>query len=210
MIKKSALAILLSVSVALLSGCLDPEEEAKEHEEALAKTLSEQTLAEYRGTVWNDSNSEVLKLYLKKNSIPETEFDGFRRCLIEYANTKSSTLKTTDVLGWCSREYKDIPQRYKSHVDLLPFFGQFSAWDGAFMPTEKALKKTLNDPDSYKHDESSYRLHLNPAKKGEAPYAIVTTRFRAKNGFGAYMRGSVVVKFNLKTTEMSIIDTQGI
>ena len=194
--------------MALLSGCSDPEEEAKEHEEALAKTLSEQTLAEYRGTVWNDSNSEVLKLYLKRTSIPEPEFDGFRRCLIEYANTKSSTLKTTDGLGWCSRNYKDIPRRHKTHINLLRFFGQFSAWDGAFMPTEKALKKTLNDADSYKHDESSY--HLNPAKKGEAPYAIVTTRFRAKNGFGAYVRGSVVIKFNLKTTEMSIIDTQGI
>ena len=205
--KKITIALAM-VAATMLTACSDPEEEAKEREAELAQQLTTETLSTYRGSPWSDSKSDVLKVYLKQNGVTESELDGFRKCLTEYANTKSTTLKTTEVLGWCLNEYKDIPEKFKSHIDLDPFFKLFSPWDGSFKPTEEAVLKTLNDPDSYKHDESSYTLHLN--RKNEAPFAIVKTTFRAKNGFGAMMKASVTVRVDLKTMEMKIIEQQGI
>lgn len=54
---------------------------------------------------------------------------------------------------------------------------QFSPWDGAHRNLEKYIKKSMNDPKSYKHDETTY------SDKGS--YILVQTRFRGKNSFGA-------------------------
>ena len=47
-------------------------------------------------------------------------------------------------------------------------------------------------------------------RNNEAPFAIVKTTFRAKNGFGAMMKASVTVRVDLKTMEMKVIEQQGI
>ena len=119
--KKITIALAM-VAATMLTACSDPEEEAKEREAELAQQLTTETLSTYRGSPWSDSKSDVLKVYLKQNGVTESELDGFRNCLTEYANTKSTTLKTTEVLGWCLNEYKDIPEKFKSHIDLGKLF----------------------------------------------------------------------------------------
>lgn len=54
-----------------------------------------------------------------------------------------------------------------------------SAWDGSCRPVEKAIKNALNDPGSYDHDATGY------VPNEDTSLIVVTTRFRANNGFGA-------------------------
>lgn len=58
---------------------------------------------------------------------------------------------------------------------------QFSSWDGAHMATERAIKASLNDPDSYKHYETKYWLRNDGSIK-------VLTQIGARNGFGGMVR----------------------
>lgn len=56
-----------------------------------------------------------------------------------------------------------------------------SAWDGSCSPVEKMIKASLNDPESYDHDATGY------VPNEDTSLIVVTTRFRANNGFGAKM-----------------------
>lgn len=56
-----------------------------------------------------------------------------------------------------------------------------SPWDGSCRPVEKIIKNALNDPDSYDHDATGY------IPNEDTSLIVVTTRFRANNGFGAKM-----------------------
>ena len=188
----------------LLAGCSDSDS-------SLLEDLSGKTLQDFHNAIEVRNTTEITKsigAYLRENQLPDSEIDKFRICLGEYAYTKSGSIKIPEVLGWCANEYKNNPKRFASHVDIERFISLFSAWDGAFKPTEDALKKSLNDPDSYKHNESRYVLHLTPTGENFEPYATVETVYHAKNPFGAMMRGSVTVKVNLKTLDMKIIEAK--
>lgn len=65
----------------------------------------------------------------------------------------------------------------------------FSSWDGSHRHLEKLVKKSMNDPDSYEHDETVYW------DKGN--HLIVQTSFRGKNAFGGVVKNTVMVKTNL-------------
>lgn len=73
---------------------------------------------------------------------------------------------------------------------------QFSSWDGAHRNLEKYIKKSMNDPKSYKHDETTY------VDKGS--YILVQTRFRGKNSFGATVLQTVTAKVELDGNILSI------
>lgn len=75
---------------------------------------------------------------------------------------------------------------------------QFSSWDGSHRNLERLIKKTMNDPDSYKHDETSY------LDKGD--YLIVITTFRGKNAFGGVVRESVKAKVSLDGQILKILN----
>ncbi len=75
---------------------------------------------------------------------------------------------------------------------------QFSAWDGSHRALEQIIKKTMNDPDSYKHVETRY---------SESDDAIVVkTTFRGKNAFGGVVTNSIRAKFTLDGELIAIID----
>jgi hypothetical protein len=74
---------------------------------------------------------------------------------------------------------------------------QFSPWDGSHDNLEKYIKKHLNDPDSYKHVETRY------FDKGD--YLIVTTTYRAKNGFNAIVTETMTAKADLSGNLLEII-----
>lgn len=73
---------------------------------------------------------------------------------------------------------------------------QFSPWDGAHRNLEKYIKKSMKDPKSYKHDETTY------SDKGS--YILVQTRFRGKNSFGAMVLQTVTAKVDLEGNILSI------
>lgn len=74
---------------------------------------------------------------------------------------------------------------------------QFSAWDGSHRTLERAIQKSMNDPDSYEHVETTYR------DLGDS--LIVSTTFRGKNGFGGVVKNTVVAQVDLDGNILKII-----
>lgn len=74
---------------------------------------------------------------------------------------------------------------------------QFSPWDGSHRTLESAIQKSMNDPESYEHVETTYR------DLGDS--LIVSTTFRGKNGFGGVVKNTVVAQVDLDGNIMEII-----
>ncbi len=75
---------------------------------------------------------------------------------------------------------------------------QFSAWDGSHRELERVIKKTMNDPDSYKHVETVY------AEGSDG--ILVKTTFRGKNAFGGVVTNWVRAKFSYSGDLIAIVD----
>jgi len=67
---------------------------------------------------------------------------------------------------------------------------QFSSWDGSHIALEQIVKKSMHNPDSYKHVETRYA--------DEGDYILVATTFRGTNAFGGVVTNTVRAKFTLK------------
>lgn len=105
-------------------------------------------------------------------------------------NTKSSTSSTSKVST--PAETKSPEQIREERIKR-----GFSAWDGSHRGLERVIKKTMNDPDSYKHVETVYW------DKGD--YLIVKTTFRGKNAFGGVVKNWVKAKADLDGNIIQII-----
>ena len=62
----------------------------------------------------------------------------------------------------------------------------FNAWNGSHIRLTDYIKEVMNDPDSYDHDETTYRDFQS--------YLIVTTSFRGKNAFGGVVKNEISAK----------------
>lgn len=62
----------------------------------------------------------------------------------------------------------------------------FSAWDGSHRQLTKIIKKSMNDPDSYDHVETTY--------KDTGKDLLIITKYRGKNGFGGVVINSLKAK----------------
>ena len=75
---------------------------------------------------------------------------------------------------------------------------QFSAWDGSHRNLERAIKQSMNDPDSYEHVETVYWDMQS--------YLVVKTTFRGKNAFGGLVINWVKAKVDLAGNIISVIE----
>lgn len=66
---------------------------------------------------------------------------------------------------------------------------QFSSWDGSHINLTKAIKKDMNDPNSYEHVSTKY-FDLGDHLK-------VVTEFRGTNSFGAKVKNTVIAQVGL-------------
>jgi len=73
----------------------------------------------------------------------------------------------------------------------------FSYWNGSHRGLTKLIKKTMNDPKSYKHVETTY------GDKGD--HLIVKTTFRGKNAFGGVVANWVMAKTDLDGNVIEVI-----
>lgn len=74
----------------------------------------------------------------------------------------------------------------------------FSAWDGSHVQLTRAIKKSMNDPDSYEHVETVYwdmKDHL-----------VVKTTFRGTNSFGAKVLNYVKAKVDLNGNVTEVME----
>lgn len=77
---------------------------------------------------------------------------------------------------------------------------QFSAWDGSHRNLTKAIKASMNDPDSYKHVETVYW--------DMGDYLQVKTTFRGKNVFGGTVTNAVTAKVDLDGNVLEIVSQE--
>ena len=75
---------------------------------------------------------------------------------------------------------------------------QFSAWDGSHRGLTKAIKASMNDPDSYKHVETVYW--------DREDHLVVKTTFRGKNAFGGVVANWVKAKVDLNGSVLAIVE----
>ena len=66
----------------------------------------------------------------------------------------------------------------------------FSAWDGSCAPLVKYIKDHMNDPESFEHIETKYKIRDG--------YFFVIMRYTGKNGFGGRVRDNVNANVSFK------------
>ena len=74
----------------------------------------------------------------------------------------------------------------------------FSAWDGSHIQLTRVIKKSMNDPKSYKHDETVWW--------DQGDHLIVRTSFRGKNAFGGVVLNWVKAKCDLDGNVVEVIE----
>ena len=77
---------------------------------------------------------------------------------------------------------------------------QFSKWDSSHRLLVKMVKKAMNDPDSFDHDTTKYRVLPNDAG------IQVSMIYRGKNAFGAVVRESITAQFDLKGNFIKFVE----
>jgi hypothetical protein len=94
---------------------------------------------------------------------------------------------------------KTAPEKQKTPDELRKqrIEKAFSPWDGSHRELERFIKKSMNDPDSYKHEETFY------LDKGD--YLLVKTTFRGKNAFGGTVKNWIVAKADLDGNIIEIV-----
>lgn len=74
----------------------------------------------------------------------------------------------------------------------------FSSWDGSHIALARIIKKSMNDPKSYKHDKTVWWDQGN--------HLIVRTSFRGKNAFGGVVLNWVKAKCDLDGNVIELIE----
>jgi len=64
------------------------------------------------------------------------------------------------------------------------------SWDGSNRQLVKIVKENMNDPKSFEHVETLYKLYKD--------YAIVVMKFRGKNAFNGTVLNSITAKVSLE------------
>ena len=83
----------------------------------------------------------------------------------------------------CNSEPEKVLTKKEIHHENIQKL--FSGWDGSHIKLTEKIKKSLNDPESYEHIETSYR-DLDSL-------LIINATFTAKNGFGGRLKQEVIV-----------------
>jgi len=72
---------------------------------------------------------------------------------------------------------------------------QFSRWDGSHIKMTEAIRRTMNDPKSFEHIETKYRVNPNGTVR-------VVTDFTGRNAFGGVVRQKVSGLVDAKTGDV--------
>ncbi|UTZ44829.1 hypothetical protein [Vibrio campbellii] len=156
--------------------------------------FKDKTLREFRSEPIT-ARKGIVEGYISEADLPEELFDKIYACFSESSYTKDRDIKISVVGKWCKDAYEY--DYLDSYISFDKFERQFSEWDGAYRPLEKAIKKTIGDEDSYEHVKSRWTLSME-----EAPYAMVETTFRANNNLGVKVIHTVTAKVDVLSGEM--------
>ncbi len=108
--------------------------------------------------------------------------------------TSTDTVEFADFERESALEY--FQKKQQDHKELVE--KQFSSLDGSHPRLTRLIKKAMNDPDSYEHDETVYW--------DMEDYLVVRTSFRGRNAFGGMVRNYVKAKVDFEGNVLEIIE----
>ncbi|MBD2783699.1 hypothetical protein ID858_11505 [Xenorhabdus sp. DI] len=179
--------VICAVIYYFVSG--DDNQESSDKIETASKTLGD-----YKKEPQND-RKKIVENFISHNKIDKSYTDSFYNCLSQMSYTTPTDMKLDEALGWCQVDFTRNPDSLNDRVNLDTFMSNFSGWDGSYRPLEKMIQKTMHDDSSYQHVETTYRLVLNQ----KPPYAIVKTKVKGTNLYGAVATSTITVKVDVKT-----------
>lgn len=156
--------------------------------------FKDKTLGEFKSEPIT-AKKDIVEGYVSESGLPVTILDSVYACISQMSYTKSKDVQFSKAAGWCKEAYEN--EYLDRYVSFDNFEKQFSPYDGAFRPLEKALKDSIGDKDSYEHVSSQFRLVMEAS-----PYALVETTFRANNNQGAKVKNSVTAKVDILSGEI--------
>lgn len=150
----------------------------------------------------NESKStryKIAEVYVKVNKFPDTAVKLFHTCLSDMSRNKSQTHTVGKMMEWCLTDYTNDPDSMLvQYLNYDAYENQFSKWDSSHYKSVALIKSLMNDPSSYKHVNTNHRLVMT----GPERYTLVSTTFRARNGFGGIVTHTIVTKANIYTGDI--------
>ncbi len=133
-------------------------------------------------------SEKTKQLLAELKKVPSSEYEKNQKLYQQLVNLHPS-----------NQTYKDKVQSYSKKIEKeKQIEEQFSAWDGSHRNLERVIKKAMNDPNSYEHDETVYW------DRGD--HLVVKTTYRGKNAFGGVVRNYVKAKVSLDGQILQILD----
>ncbi|MDN4697198.1 hypothetical protein QYZ44_26725 [Vibrio parahaemolyticus] len=174
---------ILAICAFILYSCVGGGETFQDNKDKSLKEFYQLTLTQ---------RHDIIDDYVDEHDLSKEKSKGFYSCVSQMLHTKSTDLTLDTVTGWCQTDYDQ--NKLTGYVNFDEFEKGFSAWDGSFRELESAIKNAMNDPDSYEHVKTTYRLVLHGT---DTPKAIVSTEFRGKNGFGGIVKNNATASVNI-------------
>ena len=79
----------------------------------------------------------------------------------------------------------------KKSINQKKLYKQFSSLNGSHRETTRLIKNSMNDPESYEHIETRFRVN------SDTTTITVYTKFRGKNAFGALVINEATTLFDI-------------
>jgi len=96
-----------------------------------------------------------------------------------------------------SSSHSEPQPRTKEEIRYDQIKTGFSAWDGSHIELTKLIKRTMNNPNSYEHVETTY--------SDNGDHLIVSTTFRGTNAFGGVVTNRIAAKVSLNGTIIQVL-----
>lgn len=96
------------------------------------------------------------------------------------------------------KEVKKTPEEIEKEKHDKWIENQFSAWNGSHKALVELIKENMNDPKSFEHVETKYRVENNDL--------IIVMQYRGKNAFNATITEYVKAKASYKDNTITIIE----
>lgn len=154
----------------------------------------------------NDAKNGTLKDYIINFEVDNTGKIISKKTILTYSKTGKVEYENNEVPDYNTFINADIVENQKLNKEAEKLVAQqkeeyekrkaefeekcLSSYDGSNRELVRIVKENMNDPDSFEHAETLYKLFKD--------YAVVVMKYRGKNKFGALVLGSVTAKVNIE------------
>jgi len=144
-------------------------------------------------------SEKTKQLLAELKKVPPSEYEKNHKLYQQLARLHpKNQMYKNKVKSYAEKIEKEKQEQLAEEVRKKQIEEQFSAWDGSHRNLERVIKKAMNDPDSYEHDETTYW------DRGD--HLVVKTTYRGKNAFGGVVRNFVKAKVSLNGQVLQILD----